>query len=495
MRRFILLLVSLIMINGLNWAQQNEISDTDISNAIEVELQFDHAINVAGVEVDVTDGIAELSGTVADIKAKKRAAKIAGMVKGVRSVANRIKVEPAVNYTDEGLERKVTVALFNDPAADTYQVKVEVHHGKLTLTGEVDSYQEKQLAGNVASSVVGIRELNNNIKINYDINRTDAEIKKEVESTLKWSKLVDDAMINVQVDNAEVYLSGIAGSSAEKQNARAVAWVTGVTKVNTEELDVEWFAKDTNIKRDREVYASEQEIKQAIKDAFAYDPRVKSFKLNVEVDDGWVELSGDVDNMKSKKAAENIARNTMGVKSVENKIEVIISEVPGDKEVRADIIAALQRNAITESYEIDVIVNAGIVTLTGVVDSYTEKLEAGWVASGVAGVVDLNNLITVNQNYSYYWWGYTPYFDWYFVPQTGVEVVSSEVANDAAIKEAVKDQLWWSPYVTASDVSVHVDNGEVTLEGKVETLREYENATINAWEGGAWDVDNNLEIK
>jgi len=53
----------------------------------------------------------------------------------------------------------------------------------------------------------------------------------------------------------------------------------------------------------------------------------------------------------------------------------------------------------------------------------------------------------------------------------------------------------WSPYVDADDVKVNVQNGDVTLTGTADNMTEFQRATENAWEGGAWNVENNLKIK
>jgi hypothetical protein len=60
------------------------------------------------------------------------------------------------------------------------------------------------------------------------------------------------------------------------------------------------------------------QIKQAVHDAFVYDPRVDSFNPNVDVDNRIVTLSGVVDNLKAKRAAEQDAKNTWGVWRVKN---------------------------------------------------------------------------------------------------------------------------------------------------------------------------------
>jgi len=471
---------------------QEELDDMDIADAIENEYRFDHAVDVNRIDVNVVDGIVELKGTVNNLKARERATNIAELVKGVQAVSNRIDVDPPIVLSDEGIQERVEQALLTDPATDSYEVSVNVIDKVVTLSGTVDSYKEKQLAANVAKSLKGVVDLVNAIQVEYTSNRSDWEIRNEIEEALKWNALVDDGLIEVEVNDGNVTLSGTVGSAAEKSNTYFTSWVAGVKAVDNEALEVKWWAEDEELRKNKFVAVADEEIEQAIKDVALYDPRVYSFEIIPEADNGWVTLRGMVDNLKAKVAAGKLAEHTTGVIGVTNRIKVRMDTHPSDAELLADINTALADNSVTESWEIDVDVNNGIATLTGVVDSYLEKNEAEWVASGVEGVTDVNNRLEVNYPYSYYWWGYYPYYNLYVNPPESSE---SMVPDDERIEQSVASELWWSPFVDRDEVTVTVDNGQVTLEGTVDSWREYRKAAENAWEGGAWSVDNQLAVK
>lgn len=487
-----LMLITGMMFLGLVTAiSQQQLDDADIADAIENECRFDHAIDVNKIDVEVLNGIAELTGTVHNLKAKERATRIAELVKGVRAISNRIEVDPPVVISDAGIRDNIIQALLEDPATDSYQIGVDVNNKVVTLTGTVDSYQEKMLSEDVAKSVTGVVALNNEIDIDYKIDRPDREIREEVMAALKWSMLVDEGLIDVKVNDGTVELSGIVGSSAEKTNAFFTAWVTGVRSVNTDELEVQWWAKDEDLRKNQFTAVADEEIEKAIMDAAIYDPRVISTELTVEADDGWVTLRGTVDNLKAKTAAEKLAEHTTGVTGVTNRIKVRLDLPPTDEEVMSDITMALANNAVTEAWEIDVDVNYGIATLTGTVDSHLEKKEAEWIASGVEGVNEVNNQLNVNFPYSYYWWGYYPYYHLYITPPK----TTSLIPDDDRIKRNIANEIWWSPFVDRDQVTITVQNGEVTLEGTVDSWREYRKAAENAWEGGAYSVNNELVVK
>jgi osmotically-inducible protein OsmY len=494
MKRLTMITGILIMVATLGFSQ-DRLEDADIADAISNEYMFDHAINNNMVNVNVVDGIAELTGTVNNLKAKERAATIAELVKGVRSVSNRIDVEPSVLISDKGIEERILYSLLKDPATDSYEIDVEVTGQIATLTGAVESYQEKMLCGNVAKSVKGVRDLINNITIDYTSDRKDYEIESEIEQALKWNALIDDGLIDVSVNDGEVELSGTVGSASEKSNAYQTAWVTGVRAVDNSGLEVKWWAEDANLRKNKHVYKSDDEIEEAINDAMLYDPRVLSMNITPEAEDGWVTLRGATDNLKAKMAAEKLAEHTAGVTGVTNRIKVKSLMAPMDEEIEANIEDAIWNNAITESEEIVVIVNNGAVTLTGTVDSYQEKLEAEWISSGVEGVNEINNTLDVHYPYSYYWWGYYPYYNLYMTPADPSDNPTVHYAGDAEIKADIGSEIWWNPYVDRDQVDITVAGGHVTLEGTVDSWREFHEAGQEAWEGGAWSVTNNLKIK
>lgn len=165
--------------------------------------------------------------------------------------------------------------------------------------------------------------------------------------------------------------------------------------------------------------------------------------------------------------------------------------VLSDAGIRDNIIQALLEDPATDSYEIGVDVNYRIVTLTGTVDSNLEKKEAEWIASGVEGVNEVNNQLNVNFPYSYYWWGYYSYYNLYITPPQ----TTSLIPDDDRIKRNIANEIWWSPFVDRDQLTITVQNGEVTLEGTVDSWREYRKAAENAWEGGAYSVNNELVVK
>lgn len=484
-------LLGLIIFLSSQLFAADPISDNDISMAVEDELLYNSTTPSYLIDVSTYEGIVTLSGSVDNLLARDRATAIAGSVKGVRGVVNNIEVNTEFK-ADQALEKDVNEALLHDPATDSYEIGVDVVNGVATLTGTVDSYQEKQLAEFVAKGVKGLTGIKNEVDVNYKTSRTDYEIQQEVEAILANDKRIDDALIKVNVDNGKVELSGVVGSANEKSSAGLRAWTAGVTNVNTDNLKVEEWARDDKFRKKKYIPKTDAQIKDAVKDALIYDPRVYSFNPEVSVNYGIVTLTGEVDNLKASKAAEQDAKNVVGVVRVKNYLKVRPAFIPADEVLESEVNTALLKDPVIENWEVDATANNGVVYLNGQVDSYFEKVQAEDVASKIKGVIAVENNLEINDRndfYHYDYYGWNTYYPLYHVD------VHEEYKTDVEIREDIISQLWWSPYVNEDEVAVSVENGNAVLEGLVDTEREKLFAEINAIEGGAKEVDNNLVVE
>lgn len=469
-----------------------DMTDQTINDKIGDELLLDPGVVSTKIDVRTSNGIVTLTGEVNNVLAKERSARIAETVKGVRAVVNRIEVSPSIVRSDAQILRDVESALLDDSATGAYEIITSVENGKVTLTGTVDSYQERELVKTVAKGVRGVTAIEDKINVQYKTDRADSEIKGEIEQALRWNAHVDNHLINVNVNDGKVALSGTIGSAAEKRMVETDAWVAGVTSVDTSNLSVEGWARDEKLRGDKYVVKSEEEVRDAVKDALIHDPRVMSYNVDVGVAGSMVTLRGEVDNLKAKRAAEQNAKNTVGVSYVDNRLKVRLDSWPADLEVADDIRAALLRDPYVERFEVTVTVIDGTAHLYGTVDSYFEKNRADDVASRVTGVVDVENHLLVDSGTAYI---YDPYVDDFVSDEDLIDYESrSPLKTDGEIADSIESELWWSPFVDSDEVTVTVDDGVATLTGTVDTWSERQSATENAYEGGATLVDNDLVV-
>jgi osmotically-inducible protein OsmY len=473
-----------------------DLKDADVTDVVEREFIHDPGLDSNAISVKTLDGIVTLTGTVDNLLAKERATLVAETVRGVRSIVNRIEIEPPADRTDEQIRSDVKAALLADPATDSFEIQVAAADGTVTLTGNVESWQEKRLCATVSKSIKGVTGLVNSITVKPAMDRPDGEIQAEIEQALHWNDLVDDGLIDVAVKDGKVTLTGTVGSAAEKRQARFDAWCTGVSSVDTSGLDVERWARDPDLRRSKYVSRPAEAVARAVERAILQDPRVFAFNVGVSVTNGGtVTLRGTVDNLKAKRAAENVARHTVGAFAVRNHLKVRSSSERADKQIAQDIRASLMRDPYVDQYEIIVSVDDGRVSLLGTVDSYFERAQADDVASRVNGVTTVSNHLAVDGAR----YGYDPYvdtwtvydYDWLLHDPVRLQTYRS----DDEILSEVRDELWWSPFVDADQVTVTVDNGVATLVGAVDSWSEWRAAQENAYEGGAVLVRNDLTVR
>lgn len=466
---FALILAPLAVYAEAGPGLSNQITDQKITSAIEKDMQTDSAISAHLVDVDTEIGIVTISGYVGNLLEKDRALEIAESTRGVRAVINKIQVRSSYRG-DQKILNDVKMALDEDPATDGYEIAVSVSGGVVTLTGTVDSWVEEQLSMEVARGIRGVKDVKDNLTVDYKSSRPDQEIRVNVDGRLASDAWIDASSIQVSVDQGNIVLSGSVGSAAQKRRAVVEAWTSGARSVNYDRLNVDPLTGNT-MKAPVSAKKTDSQIGQAVHDAFLYDPRVFSFNPDIEVTNGHVRLAGTVDNLKAKMAAEDDARNTRGVVEVSNELKVRPAILPDDLKLAVAVRGALLRDPYVERDSIDVNVVNAKVYLSGTVDSEFERVRAWEVVSRVNGVAAIENGLSVK-----------PLFN------------AAIHRTDAQIKSGIESQFFWSVFVDGDDIHVDVKNGVAVLNGKVDSWAEKSAAVENAFEGGAKMVLNLLKI-
>lgn len=484
----------LVLACALTAAAAPAVTDTDVTFAVERALFRDPFVPANDIDVTTAAGVVTLTGTVEDLLARDRAVRLAEAIRGVRSVVNRISVEPS-SRTDSEIAKDVSAALLLDPATDSYEIDVAVRNGTVTLSGTVDARAEAQLAMSIAKGVRGVTAVVDSMNVTTSTARSDREIADEVRSRLLRDVWVDEAGLNVSVENGTVTLTGTVGSAAEKRRAQTDSWVRGVRAVDADRLAVRAWADDATRRNAPPRDLTDAEILAAVRDAMLFDPRVNSFKPSVSVTRGIVTLSGVVDNLRAKIAAAEDANNTVGVRGVRNYLKVRPSPSVPDEKVVANIETALRFNTITESYEIDVKADDGVVTLEGTVDSAFERAAAIDVAMRTNGVVAVRNELELRSpSVALFDVDRDPWWD-YVALGGGDSNRRPSVTTAAALEDEIEYELFWDPYVDSYAIDVEVDGGVATLTGKVDSWLDVAAATRNAIEAGATRVVNALEVE
>ena len=127
--------------------------DADVQKAVQDKLTAD---NVTGVTATVKDGVATLSGEVADVTVKSKAENSAKSVDGVKSVDNKITTRPLPTpvppIADPALTGKITENL---KKAGCTGATATVENGKVTIKGTVPAAKYAECFQVVSQSGVG----------------------------------------------------------------------------------------------------------------------------------------------------------------------------------------------------------------------------------------------------------------------------------------------------------------------------------------------------
>lgn len=177
-----------------------------------------------------------------------------------------------------------------------------------------------------------------------------------------------------------------------------------------------------------------------------WDSRVRETEIGVEVDNGVVTLTGTVDSYAKKIAAKEAAHRVCGVLDVADDVVV---KLPGslrrtDTEIAHAVREALEWNAFVPDTRIRSTVGDGWVSLEGEVSTLREKEDAEAAVRSLAGVRAVNNRLTV-------------------MPVK---------ADPARLRQSIEEALARRAEREAEKIRVSVENGTVTLEGRVRTWPE-----------------------
>lgn len=122
-----------------------------------------------------------------------------------------------------------------------------------------------------------------------------------------------------------------------------------------------------------------------------------------------------------------------------------------DSVIEREVNAAITSNRSIDASPLHVVVDAGVVRLSGTVRSITESMAAQQAAFGVPGVIDVINDLDAQ------WLG-------------------GAVRSDADIAQAVRHALVWNTLVPDDVISSNVTDGIVRLHGAVDDATERDEA-------------------
>ena len=138
--------------------------DDDLARAVREALQWDAFLPDERISTTVSGGNVTLRGTVPTWSNRMDAERCVQRLTGVRSVVNRIAVEPP--SADPGaIKLQIERALERRAERESRRITVSVQDGTVTLSGSVHSWADRNAVERIAGNSPGVRTVDDRLVV------------------------------------------------------------------------------------------------------------------------------------------------------------------------------------------------------------------------------------------------------------------------------------------------------------------------------------------
>lgn len=196
------------------------------------------------------------------------------------------------------------------------------------------------------------------------------------------------------------------------------------------------------------------QLQQDVIAQLKWEPAINDTQIAVSVDNGVVTLNGHVDSFAQKWDAERAAQRVNGVKALAIEIEVALpySSQRNDADIARSAENVLEWNSYIPRESIKVMVENGLVILTGELDWDYQKRTAVSAVRSLFGVTGVSDQIKIKPHLS---------------------ANNIKLGIESAINRQAKNDN--------ESITVSVEGEEVTLSGKVHSYYERNLVSNAAW--------------
>ena len=162
---FVAIVAALVI--SLSGCERRSASDATVTTTVRNKLAAEPTTSAARINVDTSNGVVTLSGAVPTAAEKSEAERIARNTQGVTQVVNNLTVERGESanggtFSDATILASIKTQLVANGIIGT---NVDLKNGEVTITGEVDSAQEKSRAEEIARQTSGVKSVKNQLTI------------------------------------------------------------------------------------------------------------------------------------------------------------------------------------------------------------------------------------------------------------------------------------------------------------------------------------------
>jgi osmotically-inducible protein OsmY len=211
---------------------------------------------------------------------------------------------PQTTIPDSQIESAIKERLAMDGRVNPNGIEVKVNNGTVTLSGIVETMQEKALAENLVASTYGAKAVVNNLVVRPPVSKDD-EIRKAVEETMKSTPALQKKDVQVDVSEGVVTLKGSVDTLVQSLAAEnAAKTVEGAVNVVNMIKVVETPRPDREIEKDVVFYLKSSSL-------------VNLDDIEVSVKDGVVFLKGTIENLSHRYVIMRDLEKVRGVRRVD----------------------------------------------------------------------------------------------------------------------------------------------------------------------------------
>ena len=168
--KFAAAIAAIMLVTVTSFVAEENSRDTATTERVKTALAGDRVLAGRDIEVETRDGVVQLSGFVDSEDQRTAALMRARGVHGVQEVRNDLSLRDDKRSTgrptaDTVIASRVRDSLKGAELGSDSDVNVEVSKGVVQLSGFVSTPQEKARAGDLASAVDGVRDVENQIAL------------------------------------------------------------------------------------------------------------------------------------------------------------------------------------------------------------------------------------------------------------------------------------------------------------------------------------------
>lgn len=217
------------------------------------------------------------------------------------------------------------------------------------------------------------------------IRKSNKDLQASVTDELAYNPSLDATHLVVLADDGAVTLSGDVDSLPERHAAKRAAMRVAGVKAVTDDMVVRGPSSSVT---------TDSDIAEAANQILNWTVDVPADSVKAGVHGRTLTLSGAVTWQYQREAAARAVMYLKGVTGVTN--DIALSATAPASGVKAEIDAAILRNAQLDSHQIKVDVDGADVKLRGAVRSWAERRQAEYLAWSASGVTGVENHLAVN---------------------------------------------------------------------------------------------------